>query len=382
MTGTLISLLSSPRALDLPALAQAFAVASDSTGCVIFLSDGTVLTVGATFPPDPENAARLRVSVGQSAAGQVAQHGHAIRLAQDAPRTPAYRAILGLSLDDAAAARVLLPARGDGGAIVGVLALHRPTAHPYSDFDLTTLQPFADLLGMRLQLQDLRGAVDAHHSERERLIAAAVSAQEDERRRIAFDLHDGVTTALASMSFHLNAAELSLASDVQQTRSQIATARSLADLAYGETRAAITGLHNMVLSDLGLVAAVESLAETSPVPMDVACDDPEAFRSLSDYATATFFRIAQEAVANSAKHAQANRITITMRRSGGGFILETRDDGIGFDVRAVPEQPVRDDYGTHFGLASIAERCALIGASLRIDSAPGEGTTITVELPA
>ncbi|HZK05512.1 MAG TPA: GAF domain-containing sensor histidine kinase [Actinomycetaceae bacterium] len=397
MTAALCTLLSAPHPVNLAAVAHAFTRASASIGSVIFLSDGSELRVGAAEPADPENAASLRVAVGQSAAGQVAQHGHAIRLSADAPRTPAYRAILGLG-EGSAVARICLPARGDGGAIVAVVTMHRPTDSPYSDDDMTTLQPYADLLGIRLQLQDLRNAVDEHHTERERLIAAAVSAQEGERRRIAYDLHDGVTTALASMSFHLNAAELSIAdvewstgeseltpaivNALEQSRSQIAVARSLADLAYGQTRAAITGLHNLVLSDLGLVAAVESLAETSPgVPIDVACDNPETFDALSDHAAAALFRIAQETAANSARHARASRITITLRRSNGAVVLETTDDGVGFDVRAVREAPSSAEDASHFGLASIAERCALIGASLRIDSAPGAGTTVTVELP-
>ncbi len=387
MTAALLALLAAPRRVGLSAVARAFAVGSDSLGAVIFVSDGEMLRVGGVHPPASGDAATIRIRLGQGATGKAAEHGHAIRLAADAPGTPAYRVILGLPAEPGGAvARLCLPARGIDGAILGVVSLHRSVGRPYADDDVTTFQPFADLLGMRLQLRGLRDAVDAHHSEREHLIEAAVSAQEDERRRIAFDLHDGVTTALASMSFHLNAADLSLAEGAQaQAREQIVVARSLADLAYEQTRAAITGLHSLVLSDLGLVAAVESIAQTFPSPdvvVEVACDPAENFADLPGHVAATLFRIAQETTANAVRHAQASLVRLELRRREDTVWLTTSDDGVGFDVRAASSGPRHDpDDRPHFGLASIAERCALIGAALRIDSAPGAGTTVTVELP-
>lgn len=384
MTAKLFALLAGPRHASLDAVARAFALASESLGAVVFISDGETLRIGGAHPATP-GVETLRIQFGQGATGQAAKHGHAIRLAADAPRTPAYRAILGLPCEPGGAvARLCLAARGLDGAILGVVSLHRNTDRPYLDDDVTTFQPFADLLGMRLQLKELRDAVDAHHSEREQLIEAAVCAQEDERRRIAYDLHDGVTTALASMSFHLNAAELSLgAGEHAQAREQIAVARSLADLAYEQTRAAITGLHSLVLADLGLVAAIESIAQASPgVAVEVSCDPAEDFADLPGHAAATLFRIAQETTANAARHAHASLVRIELRRRGDTVWLTTSDDGVGFDVRAASHDPRHaPDDRPHFGLASIAERCALIGASLRIDSAPGAGTRVTVELP-
>ena len=286
-----------------------------------------------------------------------------------------------------------MPARGIDGQILGVVSLHRPTDRPYRDEDITRFQPYADLLGIRLQARGLLNAVDEHRHDRDRLIAAAISAQETERRLIAFDLHDGVTTALASMSFHLDAAELSLrateersarnnvetAEALGQARSQIGTARTLGDLAYNQTRAAITGLHSLVLDDLGLVAALESLAETAPgVEVRVACDAAEEFTEIPDHEAAALFRIAQETMSNAARHAHASHIELSLRRDDDNVVLCTSDDGVGFDARAVVR---RDDDGSHYGLSSLAERCALVGASLRIDSVPGHGTTVIVELP-
>ena len=397
MKSQLWQMLATPVALDLGALAQAFAEQTRSTGAVIQLSDGAQLTVGGLYPPDPAAQAALVVLIGQGVTGLVARNGHGMRLGADRPRSPVHRHVLGLD-HGGSVARLCVPARGLGGQILGVVGVHRGVDDPYTDAELTSLQPCADLLGLRLQVMGLRDAVDAHRDDRDRLIAQAISAQEAERRRIASDLHDGVTTAIASMSFHLNAAELSIeaaealcdeASEgarLAQARSQIGVARTLADRAYTQTRAAITGLHSLVLDDLGLVAALESLAETAPeAVMDTVCDPPEEFADLPDHAAAALFRIAQESTSNAIRHGHASRVTVSLRRVGGGVVLGISDDGVGFDVRPDPTgraaARAAGTEGAHFGLSSIAERCALVGASLRIESMPGRGTTVIVDLP-
>ena len=397
MKSELWQMLATPVAFDLEALAQAFAEETRSAGAVIQLSDGAQLTVGGLYPPDPAAQAALVVMIGQGVTGLVARNGHGMRLGADRPRSPVHRHVLGLD-QGGSVARLCVPARGLGGQILGVVGVHRSVDDPYTDAELTSLQPCADLLGLRLQVMGLRDAVDAHRDDRDRLIAQAISAQEAERRRIASDLHDGVTTAIASMSFHLNAAELSIeAAEAQrdesshdttlaQARSQIGVARALADRAYTQTRAAITGLHSLVLDDLGLVAALESLAETAPeAVMETVCDAQEEFDDLPDHAAAALFRIAQESTSNAIRHGHASRVTVSLRRVGGGVVLGISDDGVGFDVRPDPTgraaARAAGTEGAHFGLSSIAERCALVGASLRIESMPGQGTTVIVDLP-
>ncbi|HEX7535668.1 MAG TPA: GAF domain-containing sensor histidine kinase [Dermatophilaceae bacterium] len=397
MTSQLWQMLATPVAFDLGALARAFAEETRSTGAVIQLSDGAQLTVGGLYPPDPAAQAALVVLIGQGVTGLVARNGHGMRLGADRPRSPVHRHLLGLD-HGGSVARLCVPARGLGGQILGVVGVHRGVDDPYTDADLTSLQPCADLLGLHLQVMDLRNAVDAHRDDRDRLIAQAISAQEAERRRIASDLHDGVTTAIASMSFHLNAAELSIeaaeaecaepseGTRLAQARSQIGVARTLADRAYTQTRAAITGLHSLVLDDLGLVAALESLAETAPdAVMEAVCDPAEEFADLPDHTAAALFRIAQESTSNAIRHGHASRVTVSLRRVGGGVVLGISDDGVGFDVRPDPTgraaARAAGTEGAHFGLSSIAERCALVGASLRIESMPGHGTTVIVDLP-
>ena len=164
---------------------------------------------------------------------------------------------------------------------------------------------------------------------------------------------------------------------------QIQDARTLARLAYDETRAAISGLHSLLLEDLGLFAALESLASTVPqLDVEFRSDPIERVGVVPDHCAAVLYRIAQEAINNIAKHADAGHAVLSLRRVGDVVVLGVTDDEVGFDVGAVRAPQTTVKRGEHFGLSSIAERCALIGATLRIDSVEGRGTGVIVEVPA
>jgi two-component system, NarL family, sensor kinase len=384
--------------VNLTPTAAELAALLDADGAVVFVHDGAELTVADAWPPAPASAAALlRIPVGFGVSGLVARNAEPVLLDDDSPRNPVHRQVLGL-VEGQTVARLCLPAPGVAGVVAGVVALHRSPDRPFTTDDLARITPYAELVGLRLHAQQLWRDVHRHRTERDQLIAAAIEAQEAERRRIAFDLHDGVTTALASMSFHLSAADLSVAAltrDVPgsvaaaRAREEVAAARQLADLAYHQTRAAISGLHSLVLDDLGLVAALESLTQTAmsaegsgggPV-IDLVVDPDAAFDGVPDHAAAALYRIAQETLGNAVKHARADRIVLSLRRVGQSIVLGCTDDGVGFDPAERRHRRVESDGVEHFGLSSIAERCALIEASLRLESMPGRGTTVLVELP-
>lgn len=365
----------------------------EADAVVILAESGAELTVSDVWPENPAAASLLRISVGFGVSGLVARNGRPILLDEDSPRNLAHRQLLGLEPGQTVA-RMCLPTPGVEAAVVGVLALYRSPSRPFTADDLVAATPYAELLGLELHAGQLWRAVHRHRTERDLLIKSAISAQEAERRRIAFDLHDGVTTALASMSFHLSAADLTVADLIasspdtaaaQRARAEVGAARKLADLAYQQTRIAISGLHSLVLDDLGLVAALESLAQTASgstgPEVDVVIDPGAAFDDVPDHAVAALYRIAQESLGNAVKHSQAERVVLSLRRVGDSVVLGCTDDGVGFDP--VERRAARAEEGgvQHFGLSSIAERCALIEASLRLESVPGRGTTVLVELP-
>ncbi len=375
--------------LDLHDISAAFADLFDADGAIAFVTVEAELRVGGAHPDHKTAAGALRIPVGYGVVGQVAQSGNSVTIVDDTPRNPFHRALIGL-VEGEVVSRLCVPAHGLGGVIVGVISVHRRDRRSFEPEDLARAQRLADLVGIRLYAEGLRGDAEHHHAMRDRLIAQAISAQEAERRRIAGDLHDGVTQALASLSFHLSSAHTGLgvilrADDADQrllgTLAEIDAARRLAGLAYDETRAAITGLHSLLLEDLGLVAALESLCQILPqLEIEFRADAPAAFDAVPDHAAAALFRIAQEALNNAIKHAQAHHVVLSLRRVGDAAVLGITDDGAGFDVKSV-RQRGRSSVSEQFGLESIVERSALIGATLRIDSIEGRGTSVLVEFP-
>lgn len=366
---------------------------------LLFSSDGQDLTVADLWPANAKGSA-LSMPVGFGVTGLVARTGSTTVLGADSPRNALHRELLQLK-PRKTVARMCIPLRGLEGRIVGVLAVHRSPRKPFVDSDVETATSYAEVLGLTLHAEQLWKTVNRHRTERDRLIKQAISAQEAERRRIAFDLHDGVTTALASMAFHLSAADLTVSelaarniltggqpeADLRRARAELVSARKLADLAYHQTRAAISGLHSLVLDDLGLVAALESLVQTAgggegELTIDLLVEPHAGLDEIPDHAGAALYRIAQEALANAVKHAEARRVVLSLRRVGDSIVFGCADDGKGFDPAEQRTARSGDSEGAeHFGLTSIAERCALIEASLRVESVQGRGTTILVELP-
>jgi two-component system NarL family sensor kinase len=386
---SLRALLLAQRDLDLQAVARSFAECFDGDRSLVLTVDGTgkELEVAAAHPQGGAAERALRIPVGYGVAGLVALNGHAVRLDDDSPRNDAHRKLLSIAPGESVA-RMCVPARGLPGSIVAVISLYRHSARPFRDADVARAQPLADLLGLRLHAQRLLNTADANRSDRDRLIAQAISAQEAERRLIAGDLHDGVMQALVSLTFHLSAADVSLArtcaepASVLEAGVQIQAARRLARLAYDETRAAISGMHSLILDDLGLVAALQSLTQSVPqLDIEFRSDHDGHFEDVPNHCAAALYRIAQEAINNAVKHAEVRRAVLSIRRVSDLVVLGVADDGAGFDVQSVRTSSLSSSDAQHFGLSSIAERCALIGATLRIDSIEGRGTALIVELP-
>jgi two-component system, NarL family, sensor kinase len=365
-------------------------------GVLVYAVNGQDLNVVDIWPAHP-SADALTLQVGFGVTGLVARTGKPALIEADSPRNVLHRQLLGLE-EGQTVARMCLPLPGLEGDVVGVVAAHRDPRAPFGDVDLCTAEPYAAILGLRLEAKQLWRTVNNQRTERDRLIKAAISAQEAERRRIAFELHDGVTTALASMSFHLSAADLTISKalaasedstllrELDCVRAELLNARKLGDLAYNQTRAAITGLHSLVLDDLGLTAAIESLVQMARQhggpSIEFVVDPAAAVDDIPDHAAAALYRITQEALANAVKHAEADRIVVSLRGVGDSIVLGCADDGRGFDAAERQAARAADaDGAQHFGVSSMAERCAMIEASLRVESAPGRGTTVLVELP-
>jgi signal transduction histidine kinase len=207
-------------------------------------------------------------------------------------------------------------------------------------------------------------------AELERSRARLVRAQEAERRRLERDLHDGVQQDLVALLGHSARVRREL------ERDRAAGAAALDDLqaglrhVLGELRELAQGIHPSVLTDRGLLEAVEALASRSAVPVAVRADPAlRGLRFAQEVEGAGYFTVA-EALANAGKHAGATAIDVTLAHHAGGLDITVRDDGAGFD----PATVVGD------GLVNLAERLAALGGRLHVDARPGAGTTLTAHL--
>jgi signal transduction histidine kinase len=197
-----------------------------------------------------------------------------------------------------------------------------------------------------------------------------VRAQEEERGRIARDLHDGIGQTLAALTLTLDAA--STGSETE-TAMAVDRSRELAREALADTRLAAERIRPRRLAERGLASALRAMTSTPGGQVAVAIG-PGADVRLPAEAELDTYRIAQEAVRNAIQHASAGRIAVSLARTPSGLRLEVVDDGIGFDRTAVDPQ--------RLGIIGMSERAAAIAGELRVDTAAGQGTRIMLTIPA
>jgi signal transduction histidine kinase len=208
------------------------------------------------------------------------------------------------------------------------------------------------------------------------LTARLVSAQEQERSRLARELHDGLNQWLVALSLEIGALQDRLAESPDGIRSQLATLEARAVDISEELRRMSHSLHPAALEHVGLVTALQSFcaefSQQAGVKTEFSAQDPT--EPLSQEVTTCLFRIAQEALSNVAKHSQAAKARVTLRRSEDEVQLLIVDTGVGFQVD--PEQAKGG-----LGLVSMDERCRALGGALSVISSPRQGTTIEARIP-
>jgi signal transduction histidine kinase len=231
-------------------------------------------------------------------------------------------------------------------------------------------------------LLEARASQEALHGAYGRLRALTrqlEDAKEEEKRRIARELHDELGQLLSAIKINLKAMGR-MPERAQERSERIVDAIALVDEMIGHVRAMALDLRPPLLDELGLVPALRGYAEGQSVRTGVAIGveanaDAETLRP--DTAIAAF-RIVQQAVHNTLQHASASRITVSVRADANRLLLSVRDDGRGFDVA---EALQRAASGRHLGLLGMRERVEALGGSLGIDSAPGQGAEIRASVP-
>ena len=210
--------------------------------------------------------------------------------------------------------------------------------------------------------------------ERERLLQSALDASDRERRRIARDLHDGVVQDLAGTAFTVSA--------VARDRTLPPHAGDTLTGAAGSIRVSLRSLRSLLaeihppdLDAVGLPAALDDLTAPAQAAGVRATVNVTGVEDSSPQTTAVVWRVAQEAVRNTLRHAEASSLSIDVRREGDRVVLDVVDDGRGFDPDADPGR-------THFGLTGIRSLVAECDGTLDVTSSPGSGTRVSMEVAA
>jgi len=358
-------------------VARLIVAATDTDVCFVHVLDdgGGALTLTGATPPFEDQVGRIRLPVGEGVTGWVASHHKPAVITADKETDPRYRYFPELAGQDYTS-MVSVPMESRPTGLVGVLNVHTRQRRDFTDRDVRLLNSIGALVAGAVHQARLHRRLAAREQAAERFAEQVIAAQEAERRRLAGDIHDGITQRLVSLAFHLDAAADAVrgasVGDAGVAPTELARARELTDLTLDEARAAIAGLRPPVLDDLGLADALTSLAR-SIGQVNVRVTGTEC--RLPEHVVIALYRIAQEALQNVVKHAAATEAEVELRCDAASALLRVTDDGQGFDPGARP------DSETSYGLRSMTERAELVGGRLTVTSRPGLGTTVTAIVP-
>lgn len=249
------------------------------------------------------------------------------------------------------------------GELLGALEVGMPVNDPMNPERERLVHGLAAQAGLVLRNARL---IEELRASRQRLVAA----QDEERRKIERNIHDGAQQQLVALSVKLRLAEQMADRDAEKTKELLAQLQIETTDALEDLRNLARGIYPPLLADKGLVAALEAQARKAPVPTSIRTADQGRYGQ--DVEAAVYF-CCLETLQNVVKHADASTIDVRLSNGEGVLTFEVTDDGVGFDASTT-------SFGT--GLQGMADRLAALGGSLEVRSTPGEGTTVTGLVPA
>ncbi|MFE6173630.1 GAF domain-containing sensor histidine kinase [Streptomyces sp. NPDC056464] len=261
-----------------------------------------------------------------------------------------------------------LPIR-DGDEVIGALFLANKNC-PKPEGSCGFTEEDQELLSILAQHAAI-ALTNARLYERSRELTIA-----EERSRLAHELHDAVSQKLFSLRLTAQAATALIDRDPARAKGELHQVAALAAEAADELRAAVVELRPAALDEDGLVATlrtqIQVLDRAHTARVTFAGRGVKALPSAQEEAV---LRVAQEALHNALRHSEAEHVDVTLDRRGSGAVLQIADDGCGFDPKAIRRA------GRHLGLVSMRDRASGVGGTLTVESAPGKGTMIEMEVP-
>ncbi len=259
----------------------------------------------------------------------------------------------------------------------GVMNLLCPTTHTLADDDLNLLSDIGVQISEIVANAWLRLKLTEKELSRQALLESLVEAQEEERARLARELHDGSGQMLTSLLVRIKTLEKK--ADSAEIRNGLTSMLDIVAETIDQLRDLSHRLRPAALEEFGLSVALETLLDdiSDEVGLTTTSDLNLNGVTLPSGIEVTLYRIAQECMTNIIRHAKASRVTIHLERLGDIVCMRVEDDGIGFD----PLQITAVSGQRHLGIISMYERAAIVGGKLDVFSAPGQGTAILVSVP-
>ncbi len=265
--------------------------------------------------------------------------------------------------------------------LLGVMNLATEDESGFSPETISLVTSVSDQIAVAIENAQLYEALQRKEQARGELLRKIMSVQEEERKRIARELHDEVSQSLTGSAFRAEAVLSRLPEDAVEIKCSLEEIRDLAIRTLDEIHRVVYQLRPSLLDDLGLVAAVQWLADyyLEEAGIKVLFETVGSERSLSAEAEITLFRITQEAITNIVKHAGAESVSIAVEFGDNSAAVHIEDDGHGFSVEDMTG-PLQMDRG--LGLLGMKERAELLDGYLKIEAFPDKGTKVSVEVPA
>ena len=314
------------------------AIVAEGTGATrveVWLRVGGELRPGATWPADAEPSAPVAVA------------------GEDLPPFDGMRRAVAVR---------------HGEELLGAIALDKPRSEPLSPTEDKLVQDLAAQAGLVLRNARLTAELLANVEELRASRRRLVQAQDEERRKIERNLHDGAQQQLVAVNVQLGLLQR-LADDPERVRGAATQLQSAVTDALDDLRDLARGIYPPLLADKGLAEALAAQGRKAVVPTSV---EPDSLGRYPQEVEAAVYFCALEALQNIGKYAHASFAVVRLTETGGELRFEITDDGEGFDAAAT-------NYGT--GLQGMADRLAAVGGALAVDSAPGAGTTIRGSIP-
>jgi len=321
----------------------------------------------------------VRLKIGQGIAGTVADSGKPILL-EDISKD---RRTAHLDLVSAEGLKgfVSVPLRAKN-EVVGVMNVASHLPGQFAKEDMYLLDSIGHQLGTAIEQAKLYERLSNARERYQSLLQHALTAQEEERKRIARELHDGTSQMLTGLALNLQAAmDVAEMSGIKNAlmEERLKKAHSLAVQTSIEVTKLINDLRPTLLDSLGLAPAIQRYVETWLQPKGInATLKTRGHERLPPEVEVALFRITQEAINNIMKHSAAKNVAIDLQCDGEKCVLRIEDDGKGFDVEEITKV---EKTGRGVGLFGMKERVTLVGGACTVQSEPGKGTTIISKVP-